>query len=72
MVTKVITDWIMLTGKMFYIEYRVHIHTPTRLPVGNKSTMVKVRERSWSWLNKNVVTQVTADFLCIKPDHDLT
>lgn len=44
------------------------------LGLGNKSIMVKVGERSWFWLNvnKQVVSEVTVNFLCIKPDHTLS
>lgn len=42
--------------------------------LGNESTLVKVDKQLWFWLNLNlhVVSEVTGNLFCIKPNHDLT
>lgn len=42
------------------------------LGLGNKSTLVKVKNRSRFWLtvNTHVVSPVTMNLFCIKPGHD--
>ncbi len=56
------------------LVHSLHPESCLRFGLDNKSTLVKVKDRLWFQLNvpKHVVSQVTADFFCFNPDHDLS